>query len=269
MERGTLDCALCVSSLDEYADLWPPFFNLVSRHWPDCPFPIYLGVGTKKFEHPQVRTIPSAPHTNWSDRAREHLAAVPNKYVLLMLDDWFLKRRVDTQAICHFLSLLEIYDGHMLRLVPDPKPDHAIAGHPSLGMMGIGTPNRTNTHATIWRKEALLSILRAGETLWEFEVHGSIRSNAYSGGMFSVWRPALHYEGVISRGKWERGAARRYARLDIGCDLNARPKKSMREALKLKFTRTVHPILRSFLPMRLRQRLQRTLFGRSAYPRDL
>ena len=269
MKKGTLDCALCVSSLDEYADLWPPFFNLLDRHWPDCPFPIFLGVESKGFEHARVKIINSAPHNNWSDRAREHLAGIPNKYVLLMLDDWFLTKAVDTHVIAHYLGLLEIYDGHMLRLVPDPKPDYAIAGHPSLGMMGIGTLNRTNTQATIWRKETLLSILRAGESLWEFEVHGSIRSNAYSGGMFSVWRPALHYEGVVSRGKWERDAARRYATLDISCDFAARQTKTLEEALKLKFTRTVHPVLRRVLPMQLRQRLQRALFGRSAYPRDL
>jgi hypothetical protein len=269
MAEDEMNCALCVSSLDSYADLWAPFFNLVDLYWPDCPFPLYLGVNERRFDHPRVTTTHAGLHDNWSDRAREHLSAIPTKYVLMMLDDWFLTEPVDTKRIQHLLTLLERFDGHMLRLVPDPKPDHAIAGHPSIGLMGIGTLNRTNTQATLWRKDTLLRLLRPGESLWEFEVHGSVRSNSYSGGIFSVWRPALSYEGVISRGKWERGAARRYSRMNVGCNFDVRQTKTIAEASVLGMTRTIGPLIRRLLPMHLRQRAAHALLGPGAYPNDL
>ena len=34
---------LLVPSCDRYADLWPPFFALLRRQWPDCPFPVVVG----------------------------------------------------------------------------------------------------------------------------------------------------------------------------------------------------------------------------------
>lgn len=269
MSESESECALCVPSFDAYGDLWTPLFCLMDRYWPDCTFPIYLGVNDRPFAHPRVRTLRAEPHDNWSDRLQENLSMIPQKYVLLMLDDWFLTKPVDNALVGHLLALMDRFDGHMLRLVPDPKPDHAVAGHPSIGLMGIGTLNRTNTHATIWRKDTLLSLLKAGESLWDFEVFGSVRSNCYSGGFFCVWRRALFYEGVISRGKWERSAARRYARMDIGCDFGARETKTLAEATKLGLVRTVHPLLRSILPMPFRQSVKRTVFGASAYPRDV
>ena len=39
--------ALLVISIDR--DLWPPFFELLWRHWPDCPYPIHLGSETQTF----------------------------------------------------------------------------------------------------------------------------------------------------------------------------------------------------------------------------
>ena len=34
---------LLVPSCDRYADLWPTFFALLRRQWPDCPFRVVLG----------------------------------------------------------------------------------------------------------------------------------------------------------------------------------------------------------------------------------
>jgi len=34
--------AVLVVSCDKYADLWPPFFQLFLRFWPECPFSVYL-----------------------------------------------------------------------------------------------------------------------------------------------------------------------------------------------------------------------------------
>jgi len=37
------NCSILIPSCDKYSDLWRPFFTLFWRHWPDCPFPVYLG----------------------------------------------------------------------------------------------------------------------------------------------------------------------------------------------------------------------------------
>jgi len=34
---------------------------------------------------------------------------------------------------------------------------------------------------SLWKKDMLCALLRAGETAWDFEIHGSHRSDAYDG----------------------------------------------------------------------------------------
>ena len=60
-----LDLAILVNSTDRYSDTWQPFFTLLGRYWPECPYPIVLNTETLDFEHPGLEI--HASHT-WPDR---------------------------------------------------------------------------------------------------------------------------------------------------------------------------------------------------------
>jgi len=42
MNRETGDTCVLIASCDAYSDAWAPFFALMKKYWPDCPYPIYL-----------------------------------------------------------------------------------------------------------------------------------------------------------------------------------------------------------------------------------
>lgn len=50
--RNTNDCTIVVSTCDAYRDLWPAFFALFKRYWPDCPYKIVLNTETLDFQWP-------------------------------------------------------------------------------------------------------------------------------------------------------------------------------------------------------------------------
>lgn len=259
------ECVIYVASWDGYADLWGPFFEFFWKYWPDCPYPVYLGSNSKGFEHPRVNMLHAGTHNNWTDRTKEHLQAIDAKYVLMMLDDWYLTRTVHSGEIAELVGLMKKLDGRMLRLVTDPKPDHALAGHPQIGLLKTGKLNRTNTHATIWERETLRGLMRAGESLWQFEVNGSIRSNAHSGGIYSVWKTAMTYKGAVDAGKWTRHAARRLDAVHIERNQAARSVKTIQETCKHFVSNALASVLRSVTSLRFRQAAKILLSGNDAY----
>jgi hypothetical protein len=224
------DCCILIPSCDAYADLWQPFFTLFARFWSDCPFPVFLGNNSLRFERTGVRVIHSSQGNNWTNRVRDHLEAIDTTYVLLMLEDFFLRRSVPTERIVRGLNALSVQDGYMLRLHARPRPVLQVAGCPEIGAIPAGTPYRVSTQASIWRRETLLRLMRDGESIWQFEIHGTRRSAALPDGFFSFWESVLPYDHhVVERGKWFPREARFFKALNIGCEFDRRPLMSRSE----------------------------------------
>jgi len=253
--------ALYVASWDGYSDLWPGFFHLLSKHWSDCPFKRYLGVNKLSFERGDLNLVRAEINSPWSTRVKGHLKQIGEKYVLMLLDDWYIKSKVDTASILECIEILERFDGHMMRLVPDPPPNYALASCPKVGLMALGVLNRTNTHATIWRKETLENILHDDEDLWRFEINGAVRSNQYSGGMFCVWRQLLAYDGAVDRGKWVRSVYKKYKTSPGNFDFSKRPIKSTAETFQWRMENIVSPLCRCAISHRTRQMIKSKLIS--------
>src|SRR5687767_11173207 len=92
-------CSLLVPSCDSYSDLWRPFWTLFWRYWPDCPFPAHLGSNVERFDDVRVTTVTAGGGNNWTNRVREQVEALSTPYVLLMLEDFFLRAPVPTSRV--------------------------------------------------------------------------------------------------------------------------------------------------------------------------
>lgn len=258
--------AIYVASFDGYSDLWPPFFHLFWKFWPDCPYDVFLGTNSRSFSDKRVTVLHAPDTTSWSDRLHVHLNQLDHDYVIMMLDDWFLHAPVMNADMERLVSIADVVRAHCIRLVPDPKPSRALGGIPEIGFMNVGVQNRTSTHATIWRRTSLLELVRPGESLWEFEVYGAARSNIWAGAVFSVWTAPINYFGAVDAGKFTRSAARYLANEKIVYNQDASRKiKTLREQLKHTFRNRMFDVLRLFLSHRARQRLRLLLYGQDAY----
>jgi hypothetical protein len=227
-------CGILVPSCDAYSDLWGPLLTLFGRYWPDCPFPIYLGSNEGEIARPGVTMLPVGKDTDWSSHLRRQLQALPTTFVLLWLEDFFPRRPVPTRAVLECLAMLDGLEGHQLRLIARPGPDLPVAGYPRIGRIQVGVPYRVSTQAAIWRRQTLLGLLRDGESVWQFEVAASRRSDALGDdGFYGVWDAVVTYDHhVVERGKWFRPEARRFGPMGIGCDFSRRPIMTRREQLR-------------------------------------
>ena len=90
---------LLVPSCDRYADVWRPFFALLRRNWPDCPFRVVLGTNHRVCDEPGVETLRIGDDRDWTAGVRAMLDQTASDTVLVMLEDYLLRSRVDTGAL--------------------------------------------------------------------------------------------------------------------------------------------------------------------------
>ena len=255
------ECSVLITSCDAYSDLWKPYFNLFWKHWPDCPYPVYLSANHREFHHPRVKTLNAGSERNWTNQLRIQLESIDTPYVLMSLEDFFLRQPVSTAAVQQCLQALSDLNGHMIRLVRRPGPDRPVPGHPGIGSMDQGAPYRVSTQAAIWNRQSLLGLMQRDESIWAFEVSGSERSRHYATGFYGVQKDVLRYgHHVVERGKWFPWEARTFGRADIGCDFQARGIMTNKEALRWCVGKTRAMAL-DLLPWRLRLRLIETIRG--------
>jgi hypothetical protein len=195
--------SLLVSSCDQYADLWQPFFALFWRHWPDCPFPVFLESNFKQFDHQRVTTLLLGQDTRWGAMTRRALERIPSDYVLLFLDDYLLVGPVDNAAVLECARILRELGGTYLRLRPNPPPDLAVPGHASIGEIGRDQEYRVSLETALWKKSALQNLVRDEYSPWDMEKEGTRRAKEL-GGFYSVKREVIRRHNGLERGVWMR-----------------------------------------------------------------
>jgi hypothetical protein len=244
-----------VPSCDKYSDLWKPFFMLFKRHWPDCPFQVYLGANELAYPDEKIITMTSNVGSNWSRSMIDYLSRLRSEYVILILEDFFIRRKVNSASIINCLDQLDSMQGDMLRLIPRPKPDHRIPGCETIGECDPESSYRVSTQAAIWRRESLLRLLVPGESIWQFEVDGSKRSAALGMRMLACWKPTIDYGvHVVEKGQWYPSQARLFRNAGIGCDFSKRKVLPWSHELRLRIIMHVRNAI-YMLPAASRERV--------------
>ena len=87
--------SLLVLSCDGYSDTWDIFFTLKDRYWANCPYETYLLTESKSYD--KCKTI--CKTGEWTKRLREALQELDTDYVLITLDDFFIRDYVDQERI--------------------------------------------------------------------------------------------------------------------------------------------------------------------------
>jgi len=208
-EKNATGVAVLIASHDGSQDLWNPLLALFQQYWPECPFPVYLVCNAAEYARSGVSIISVGPDHSWSDTLLAALQLISEKYVLLWIDDHFLSEPVNADKIVAAIEAFKSVDGNYLRLQSLPKPDAQFNSH--FGLVQKGSIYRTATVASVWKKSILMQLLRPGESAWDFETGGSIRSDRYDG-FYSTWRDCFQIENLLIKGRTWRPSQRRIER---------------------------------------------------------
>lgn len=86
---------ILVLSCDKYKACWKPFFKLLDKYYPNHP-EAYLVSETEKCEY--CKTI-NINDNSWTHRFKYALEQIKDNQVLVMLDDFFIRKPVDEERI--------------------------------------------------------------------------------------------------------------------------------------------------------------------------
>jgi hypothetical protein len=234
VDRGlpTENIAIVVSSCDKYSDLWRPFFTLFFRYWSDCPFPVYLIANQLRYDDPRVTTIAVGEDHDWSSSLRKAIRNMPSRYLILLLEDYFLFKAVNTDKIIEYAAYMKAKNAAFLQLYAIILSAEAGDDHPEIGPREKGSLYRISTQPAIWDKRALDALLQDGESIWEFEPKATVRSNSsdelFLGLKLGVKSPIPVYNATY-RGKLLRSAILLCKRENVLIDLDARARRSLLE----------------------------------------
>jgi hypothetical protein len=142
--------ALLVVSCDAYQDLWEPFFTLLFRYWPDCPYRVFLGSNYATYPDRRVTSLAIGEDRNWSSNLVKMLESIPSDGVLLLQEDFLVDRPVQTERITQLIGYAEVKEAACLRLMPIPGPDDPCGDHPELGMIRKGAAYRVSLRFAVW-----------------------------------------------------------------------------------------------------------------------
>jgi hypothetical protein len=221
-----------VVSHDGCADIWPGFFGLMSRFWVDLPYPLYLISNHLAFPDKSITTLRVGDDQSWSDTLARGLERIPSRYVLLILDDFFLTGPVDTALVLRTHDAMVAKGAAYLRLVPNPAADEPCPDLPPdlpmIGTINKGAPYRASLQMAFWLRSALIDLLRRGESAWDFEIKGSRRSDAMREPFLGACGgfPIIPYRHVLRRGKLLPDAVRFFAPFGVSFDFSKRQLES-------------------------------------------
>tara|TARA_B100000900_G_C20578494_1_gene716385 strand:+ start:457 stop:1242 length:786 start_codon:yes stop_codon:yes gene_type:complete len=198
------ELAIVILSCDKFSSLWPLFFKRLNQYFPKSNNRFYLLSNNLKYEvdtHHLVKVICVGNDTSWSDNLSKLLVQINEENVLLLMEDGPLAKNVNLEKLNFYHDVFIKNNMNYLNLKASPKPDKNI--NPDFGEISPFKGYRTALVPSLWKKSILLSLLKKGESAWEFEVLGSERSSSYEN-FFSLNKPLFTLDHIIVKGKIER-----------------------------------------------------------------
>ena len=117
------------------------------------------------------------PANRWSDGTIRFLTAMPDQHFVLLLEDYWLCRKVDRRCVKFAHDFMkDNLDVLRFDLTDDRLYTRGARDIGAIEMYDvIETPHQSqyqfSTQAGIWNKRLLLKLLRPGKSAWETEIH--------------------------------------------------------------------------------------------------
>jgi len=175
---------ILVNTSDGFEDCWNPFFKLLSKYWKNCNLPILINTEFKTFEYQNLNITASEAHKGaldrrltWSECLINALHKIESPLVIYMQEDYFIEQEINSELIMEFVDLM-IKDEEIKYIgLTDFGSKGPFGSYKDNRLVVVGNNRyRISTQAGIWRKETLLSYLRAEENGWMFEIFGTQRA---------------------------------------------------------------------------------------------
>lgn len=173
-----IDISILVVSCDKNIEMVQIFFEFFEKFWDDCPYDIFLSMEEKKADlNEKIIQINDNCKTGWCGRVQKCLEMIPSKYVLIMLDDFFIEENVNMPLLDEYVEYMEQRNAAQITLTPIRNElDESGSKNKHLVLRNRWGHYKTCLQCGIWNRKDFISLLKEKESPWEFELFGNIRS---------------------------------------------------------------------------------------------
>ena len=148
------------------------------------------------------------PVDKWSNALIKYLNEIQDDLVLILLEDYWLIRPVNFDAIEEAAELMESYRDVIRFDLTTDRSGSKIAEYAGafrkLDLCRAKGEYSLSFQASIYRKDLLLEVLRPDENPWQTELNGSARLNALPYDVLGSYQWPLNYMIVMNKGKFDR-----------------------------------------------------------------
>lgn len=156
---------ILVLSCDKYSYLWPTFFTLLDKYYPNHP-EVYLSTEQKKCKY--CKTINTKSEV-WTDRYQNALRQIPDDYVLVLLEDFFIRQPVDEKRINESLELMKKnkkiavcnFELQYRKGIENAYPGYDVQKNNQVYL--------NSCQPSLWNKEILIDRLEKSQDAWAWE----------------------------------------------------------------------------------------------------
>jgi len=160
---------------------------------------------------------------------------------------------VRTKKLLNFSKLAVDNKWSYLSFIPHIKIPNKVSD--DLSILEKNRQYRNSSPWSIYKKDVLFKILVPGESAWEFEKIGSVRSNRYED-FYSINYDFFHWHNAIVKGKWKPDILK--SLMDEGIvEKTSIPSLSMSENFFKEVHMVYFDLIRKLLPIRIAYYLSR------------
>jgi len=193
---------IIVLSCNKNEDLFYPFKHCLEKYWPKHPKVVYY---TDGIINPYYKTIP-IPHEldEWTSGLREFLSHIKDDKILLMIDDIFIRRPVDTERIKYADEHLT---GNIALMNFEKSWDNTDEATDLIGWKRRqhGSPYEVSLMCGLWQKDKLLDVIARDCDPWTIELEQQPCGYDYyinSGDYIIDWGYRTFQPCGVVKGKW-------------------------------------------------------------------
>ena len=171
------------STCEEYSFIWPSYFQLLKKYWPEFDAKIISTGKNTRSELFEIASITRRERASFSTRLLEALKMCNKDIVLFTLDDFFLWHRVSNDYFEHALSIMQNNaDIKCINLFDNqPESYYSNGDFDEFFCYKKQADHVITTQLSLWRKDYLVRMLRKGESAWDFEYYSTARQAHYQG----------------------------------------------------------------------------------------
>lgn len=219
-----------ISSADTYSDLWPIFFDMFKKYWPEYTGVIYLNTEVETYSSDGLNIICTQVGRNKSFGItfRKGLDQIKSDNVLLMMIDYIFMGKVNNKKINEHYDFFVEKELDSLCLTNQQYPNTMQTDHIELQIVNPPAPYIMFSYQiAFWKRSMLYQMALPHEDPWTSEWYGTLRAEKMQIKLAFIsdekYNP-IPYDGAgcLHKGKWISEAIEHLRSINYSVDYDKR-----------------------------------------------